>query len=236
MLLTWKQTALAALTAVMIQPTAGASIQTITFFRVTSNNAENVASQFSVDLMDEAMAEMSFPAIDVASGDVLFVFRNVGPIDSAISEVFFDDGSLLSQSAVFNSLVGSTSFVGGSADPSNLPSGTNLDPDFVATEAFSADAQGNPSLGGNPGDVFGISFDLIGSLTFDDVVDALVDGSLRLGMHVRAIGAAGGSDSFANNEVPPPPDPQDVIPEMPSVVVWACLAGLCVYGTRKRLL
>ena len=169
-----------------------------------SNAAENIASQLQVELLNETDAESMFGGIDVPSGNVLFVITNAVGINSSISEVYFDDGTLMGTPTIFNSLGGSTSFANG-ANPGNLPGGNNVIPPFVATAAFSVDAQGNPSNGvSTSSDILGLAFELIAGNVFDDVVDALVSGDLRVGMHVRAIGTGSQSDAFVNKPIPEP--------------------------------
>jgi hypothetical protein len=88
--------------------------------------------------------------------------------------------------------------------PTNLPSGSNADPDFVVTSGFLAQA-GNPSptKGVGPGEEVTIIYELQGAQTFQDVLDELADGTLRIGMHVTAF-SNGASESFVNNAIPEP--------------------------------
>jgi hypothetical protein len=82
------------------------------------------------------------------------------------------------------------------ANPVNLPGGNNLSPPFVATDTFSVDAQGNPSLGINPGDTLLLTIGLLPGLDYADTIAALNAGllgqdTLRIGLHVRSIGTEG---------------------------------------------
>ena len=216
-----------ALICVLLQASVSASIHSVSFARITNNNAENVANQLSLEILDSAMASSMYSAT-IAADELLFVFRNDGLIDSAISEVFIDDGTIVGQSTILNSLIGSTDFTGGGANPGNLPAGNTVNPEFIATQSFSADAQGNPSKGVNPNEALGIAYEVTGG--FNGVVNALSDGTLRVGMHLRSIGAAGDSDSFVNTGGTNP------VPEPSSFVIWSVLGFGLFGGSRGRRL
>jgi hypothetical protein len=175
----------------------------IGFFRVTNNAAQNVESQFSCVVADagtftyNGSMPASYAAFD-GFNKVSFTFTNSAEIYCAISEIYFDDGTLLVPDPTFISNDG-TEFNPG-ASPSNLPGGGSVG--FESTLAFNADAQGNPELGVDGLDTSGVSYADSVTLTiilqagkaFGDTIAALSDGGLRLGLHVRAIG--GQSDSF----------------------------------------
>ena len=134
---------------------------------------------------------------DVSPGEVSFRFTNTVGIASSISEVYFDDGTLLGISRIIQQ---GCTFTGGGANPGNLPGGQNLAIPFHATQQFSADAQGNPRNGIDAaGEFLEMHFLLINNRSFDDTVQALMNGSLRIGLHLRAIGPQADSDSFVNN-------------------------------------
>jgi hypothetical protein len=155
----------------------------------------------------------------LASDQVLFLFTNDVGIASNISEIYMDDGQIIGISQVLNSLGGFTDFTGETVTPGNLPGGQNVSPPFEAIEIFSADsANGNPSKGINTADdILGIIYDV--KVDFDGVVAALDTGVLRIGLHVRSIGADGESDGFVNT----PPS----IPDASSMLLLgsACLIG-----------
>jgi hypothetical protein len=186
---------------------ASASV-TLNFFRVEPHNsAVNPADQFSCVVSD------------FAPGVVSFRFTNNVGIASSISEVYYDDGPMLGIASLVQQ---GCSFTGGAANPGDLPGGQNLTPPFHATQEFSADAQGSPSLGIDTSDDFlEMRFNLINNKTFADIVSALNTGELRVGMHVRAIGEGASSDSFVNTPL--------VIAPLPSAA-WLGVGGLGIAG------
>jgi len=126
-----------------------------------------------------------------------FHFINTGPNASSITDVYFDDGSLLGIASITDSGAG-VNFSQG-ASPPDLPGGNGCDPDFHTVAAFTADS--NPPTQPNgvntPTEYLDITFSLQGGQTFDDVVAELSTGALRIGIHVQAFGN-GGSESFIN--------------------------------------
>jgi hypothetical protein len=183
---------------------AGAASITNSYFfcRIEPANSGPVdpSSQFRVDAVGDSLADTT----------VDFYFHNNGPIASAISEIYFDDGTLLGAPTITDSVRGMTDFSLG-ATPANLPGGNNLSPPFVATATFSVDALGNPVNGVNPGDTLLLTFNLQPGQDYADTIAALNAGmlgqdTLRIGFHVRAIGPEGTSDSFYlwSNPVPEP--------------------------------
>jgi hypothetical protein len=157
-----------------------------------------VGNQLTVDISDPG------------NGQVLFTFSNTGPIDSTITEIYFDDGTLLGISSLIENL--GVDFVAEEGKPSNLPGGNNIDPDFETTQFFLAEAVPPPAHTGiDPGESLGIVFDLMPGTTFSEVIAALSllpddsDEWLRIGLHVTGIGIDGEeSASFVNNPVPIP--------------------------------
>jgi len=203
---------------------ADAALYSFEIIDSDSGNATIGEAQFFVDVTNAGVNT------DTGANQVLFDFTNTGPIDSSITEVYFDDGSLLGIAQLDNRDPGvSFSQV---VHPSNLPEGKNAVPPFEATEGFYADSK-QPINGVNPGEYFGIIF----NLQFDpqdqekqdyyDVLDELSDGTLRIGLHARFPDiATPPSNSFINNPNPVP------IPAS----VWMFGAGLIgLIGIRRKL-
>ena len=185
------------------------------FFRITDNADEDIASQLSVDVTAGA------------GGTVDFTFYNNVGIASSITEVYFDDGTLLEIAEITSS--GGVDYVGG-ATPADLPGGNDIDPAFVATQAFSTQADGNTQDGVDAEDEWlKINFTLQGTQTYADTLAALADGSLRIGLHIRSIGDKEDSDGFVNS-------PLTVVPLPGTAALAACgLLGLAgARGVRRR--
>ncbi|MCL4854532.1 MAG: hypothetical protein KJZ78_24495 [Bryobacteraceae bacterium] len=156
------------------------------FFKITNNGNQDVSSQLSVEVTG-AGSQASFQ-----------FFNNVG-IASSITDIYFDDGTLLGIALITTSGAGVA--FNSPANPSNLPGGNNASPAFVTTQNFSADSDPPVSQNGVNAatEWVTITFNLINGKTIVDTLAALDDGSLRIGLHVQAIGSKGGSDSYVNN-------------------------------------
>jgi hypothetical protein len=188
-----------------------------TFTKLTNNGNVDVASQLLVEV------------IDGMDGTVTFKFTNDVGIASSITDVYFDDGTLLAIAQITSSSgVDFTS----PATPGNL-SGANLaSPPFVTTQNFSADSTPPASQNGVDDDDewLKIKFTLQDASpgvpqTYADTIAALNSGALRIGLHVQAIGTTGGSDSYVNAV----PDGGATI-----ALLGMALTGMGVFARRKK--
>lgn len=146
-------------------------------------------------------------------GNADFTFYNFSDpsLTTSITDVYFDDGVLLTLTGCTNS-AGYTSF-SSPANPGDLPDA----PDFTATDGFSADSDA-PGLVAN-----GVQYD-DGSGDYEwvtmhfslqwieaenryadlsDVYAELLSGELKIGLHVQSF-PDGSSNSFVNDPVPEP--------------------------------
>lgn len=169
----------------LISPIAMADEFGFEFISNNSGVASSLGDQLSVEVTSMAL------------GQVKFEFKNAGPIASSITDIYFDDGTLLGIASIDNGP--GTSF-DDPATPGELPGGNTVNPQFVTTAGFSADSDAPVSANGvNPGEHVEIIFNLVNGGVFADVISELNSGELRIGLHVQAIGTSGNSDSFVND-------------------------------------
>jgi hypothetical protein len=171
------------------------AVPTYNFGCITNTSVANAAtgeSQLQVQVL-------------LSGVQIEFYFTNTGPSPCSITDIYFDDGSLLGIASIDDSCPG-VSF-DSPATPPNLPGGNNVSPPFVATAGFSADSDSGPpgvmTNGVNPGEWVAILFNLKSGKTYANVLSDLASEGLRIGIHVQAIGSDGGSESFVNT-VPAP--------------------------------
>lgn len=192
--------------------TVSASLHTYTFGRITANCTENIESQLFVEVFDNGQTYDNDQGVWL--NQVGFKFLNNGPVLSSITEIYFDDGSLLYRASIDDSLVGvdfKQDYSGKEAvKPNDLPGGNNIVPKFESVSIFSVEAVSpEPEWGVNPDEWVLINYALTQGQDFQDVLDELASGELRIGIHVKAIdcsptdpAASSLSDSFVN--VPEP--------------------------------
>ena len=154
-------------------------------------------------------AQLSVDVTDLGGGQVLFMFSNAGPSASSITDVYFDDGTLLGIAGLIDAddnALGPFGDLGvdfsQNASPPNLPGGNLVG--FQTTAGFLADSDPPAQPNGvNPLESLGIVFNLQLGGSFADIVNELTTGALRIGIHVQGFGT-GGSESFVNVPVPEP--------------------------------
>lgn len=175
-----------------------ASALTLNFSCITNNNATDCAT---------AEAQLSVTLSDLGGGQVLFSFANAGPGASSITDVYFDDGTLLGIAGLIDAddnALGpfgdaGVDFTQGAAPP-ELPGGNTIG--FVTTAGFLADSDPPAQPNGvNPLETLGVVFNLAGGGTYADILAEIASGELRIGIHVQGF-AGGGSESLVN--VPEP--------------------------------
>jgi hypothetical protein len=193
------------------------------FTQITANGgAAGVAAQLSVGVTN------------AGGGQVSFTFHNVGSLASSITDVYFDDGTLLGIASI-NSTAG-VSF-NDPANPQSLPGGNSVNPPFVTTQDFSADSDPPAQPNGvnattDDLETLTIIFNLINEKTYDDTIAALFDGTLRIGLHVQGY-SNGASEGFINT----PPDGSVVqVPDGGSTIAMLGFALLGAGALRRKLL
>ena len=184
-------------------------------------------------------AQLTVEVNDAGNEQVSFTFRNAGPNASSITDVYFDDGSLLGISSIDadNTSSGVSFSIG--ASPGNLPRGSSIN--FNASSSFftaDSDPPAQPN-GVNPGEYLTVLVNLQPDKTYADTIAAIalslaspgvdVEGGLRLGIHVQGY-ADGGSESFVNGETP---DGGPLVPLPLAALGGVALLGL-VAGSRSR--
>lgn len=178
------------------------------FQGITNTSAANTSIGEAQLLVDVMLA-------DAVKGLVSFRFFNTGPEASSITDVYFDDGSLLAIAQLIDADDGINGDLGVdfsvSADPPNLPGGNLATPSFQVTAGFSADSDPEVQANGvNPGEELIVLFTLQSGQTFAHVQDELDTGELRIGIHVQGIGS-GGSESFVNDGNAQVPEPATML-------------------------
>ena len=173
------------------------------FNNITNNSAVNESTgerQLLVDVTDSSGQE------NLASNNVLFKFSNVGPFASSMTQIYFDNSTVLKSMGTIADSGAGVDFAASTKGGMNLPGGNtvNFSPDFKIQSTGPVSQNGV-----NPGEWVSVLFNLSPSKTLKDVFNDLRSGSLRVGMHVQAF-SDGGSESFVNNNTPvvattPPP-------------------------------
>src|SRR4030042_2649119 len=99
---------------------------TYSFVNITNNDALNAAI---------GEAQLFVELGDLLGNQVTFTFGNTGPDASSITQMYFDDGGLLSFASIDDSLAG-VEFSQG-ASPPDLPGGNTVVPPFSTTAGLS---------------------------------------------------------------------------------------------------
>ncbi len=204
------------------------------FDNITGNDTGNVAtgeSQLFVDVTD------------AGNNQVNFRFFNTGPNASSITQIYFDDGTLLGIASITGSSNG-VNYQQPTSGQNNLPGGNTID--FDSTREFRAFPSPPVQPNGvNPGEYVDITFNLLSGVNYQDTLDAMalslanpgvdVTNGLRIGIHVQGY-ANGGSESFVNGS-PTPVTPPTPVPEPLTILGTAVVlgfGGLCQREMPKK--
>jgi len=173
---------LAAAATFMAAGTANAT--TITFYKLTSQNGTSVAAQLTVDVTE------------AANGTVDFTFHNDVGTASSITDIYFEDRTLLALSTVGNN---SGVDFAPPAGPSEL-FGANL-ASFVTNPGLSAVSRNHGQGVNGATEWVTINFTLQNGQTYTTIRDALTTGDLRIGVQAALNNSAKGFDSYINNRL-----------------------------------
>lgn len=130
------------------------------------------------------------------AGYVDFLFTNVGPRASSITDIYFDwthSAAAFDEGTITDSGPG-VSFSWG-ASPGNLPSGASIG--FSSNLGADSNSPTQPS-GVNPGEWVLFHF---AQESFESTLADLLNSNLRIGLHVQGF-ANGGSESFVSTTPP----------------------------------
>ena len=127
-------------------------------------------------------AQLSVVVSSLAAGQVSFLLRNQGSESLTASQVFFDEDTGLLLGDLLSVLDGTgVAFVEG-GNPDNLKGGKKIGFD---ADAFASATKPSKENGVDPGEQVLITFALAGTHTLEDVLAALEDESLRIGVNAK---------------------------------------------------
>ena len=188
----------------------GSAIATIYPFEIFTDNG---------DFNDDPGINMY---MDVYNGGNIaqFTFYNDSTVQSTITNIYFDDGTLIGATMGIINGPG-TDFDENEPNPNNLPGGNTIG--FDADREFNIGPEPAPPTNGinniGAGEWLTVEFALIGG-TLQDVLDELSNGSLRVGIRIQNF-TDGSSESAT------------AIPE-PATVLMFGLGGLALLRKRKK--
>lgn len=212
-----------ALTLALIAFAAGpddVQAEIFSFDAITNNDPANVSA-------GEAQLRLTVAAGASNTVDFTFTAGSTGQTAMSITSILFEDSSAL--------LVPGTTHIALTSSPTvrfqyaKKQSGT-LDGSFSGTAGLSIERVKNPADAVHPGQFLTANYQLTSGGSFNDLITALNNGTLRVGMHVQAMGTSGKSEKFVNG-------PQlNAVPEPSTVVMTstAALLGLAVTALRRR--
>ncbi len=187
-------------------PSAGYGAYTFNFARVTTNNVENVGDQLFLQVIGDTNP------LDGIDPTVYFKLWNRVGTAANITYVAADQaGPTAPYSFAFHGQSSGVSFVLANPFPGTLPAGNTLNPVFTPDWAMQrANGQGGVAHGINAfSEYLEFKTTPANGDSYLDVAQRIYDGELRFGLHVQAIGTAGGSDTYITvaQGVPPVPEP-----------------------------
>jgi hypothetical protein len=182
----------------------------------SATNALTGQNQLFIDVTDALGGE------NAAATSVLFKISNVGTQASSITQINFDNSTVLKSASTITDSGTGVDF-SRSTKAMNLAAGNTVN----FNSDFSFKSNGSVSqMGVNPNEWVSILFNLNTGKTLQSVIMDLQKGDLRLGMHVQAFGD-GGSEAFVSQpfKVSSTPPPPKKVPEASSAMGLMLLAG-----------
>ncbi|MEG4633548.1 PEP-CTERM sorting domain-containing protein [Microcoleus sp. AR_TQ3_B6] len=175
---------------------AVASVAAVSAVSAAPASAFNFSNIASGDTVGDAYANNFGFTLEDQGGLAVFNIFNFGNSSANsmfIAGVFFDDnGSLSSSSTPWANVnnVGEVAFTGGASNAQFPQGGNNFSTDYAF---FSNNGAGN-AFGIQAGEKLGLAF----AANYNNVLTALNDGSLKIGLHVQAL-PNGASDSYISS-------------------------------------
>lgn len=146
-----------------------------------------------------ATSQLSVTIDALGASQVRLALSNEGPSAAVYTRILFD-GSVLASIAAIGDSPPAVDFA--VATPGTLPGG-NGNPYQFSADLEAAAVSPAPHRGVGPDESLTLDLAIAPGFDFDDVVAALANGSLRIGLHVQSF-ASGGSESVLNVPVPEP--------------------------------
>lgn len=181
----------------------GASAVTVPMGLITNNTGLDASSQIVVDVSDGG------------STAIFDISAIAGTLTSfTIAEIYWDADSVLAPPVVELGSSAGVNMIEGSANPGDLPAGNSITPMFDVTTGLLTDAAPGNANGIDIGEFYRVSLGYAAGADFNALLAALVDGSARIGIHVRSHNGDGSESYVSAAPVPLP------------AAGWLLIAGL----------
>lgn len=134
---------------------------------------------------DDSRLNFNVKVLELDCGRVGFKFHNDSIIRSSIAHIYFENDLFKKRPVIINS---AGAYFRHGARPSYLPGRWLLEPIFDANPKYNISACPPMSHKGvNPGEWVGAVFNLQCGFIYDDVINSLNSGDLRIGLHIISL-------------------------------------------------